>query len=175
MARKVSTTESNSRYDRLEKMPVKKLLTSINKEDQTVPVSVKKSIPKIVKLVEAITLRMKDGGRLFYIGAGTSGRLGILDASEIPPTYGVPHGKLIGLIAGGDGAIRKSVEHAEDDPEQAWKDLLVHNINERDVVIGIAASGRTPYVIGGVKAARSKGLVTGAITCNLDTELAKQV
>jgi N-acetylmuramic acid 6-phosphate etherase len=151
------------------------LLKAMNREDQGVPLAVAKSIPVIEKLVEVIVSKMKEGGRLFYIGAGTSGRLGILDASEIPPTYGVSHGKVIGLIAGGDTAIRKSVEHAEDDPEQAWKDLQAHNISTKDIVVGIAASGRTPYVIGGVKTARSKGLVTGCITCNADTELAKHV
>lgn len=175
MARKVSTTESNSRYNRLEKMPVKKLLTSINKEDQTVPASVKKSIPKIVKLVEAIAERMKRGGRLFYIGAGTSGRLGILDASEIPPTFGMSSDKVIGLMAGGDKAIRKAVEFAEDDGEQAWKDLKKFKISSNDVLIGIAASGRTPYVIGGVKDARRNGILTACITCNKGSELAAQV
>jgi N-acetylmuramic acid 6-phosphate etherase len=171
----VSTTESPSNYDHLDKMSTADLLKSMNKEDQGVPLAVAKAIPAIEKLVEVIVSKMKDGGRLFYIGAGTSGRLGILDASEIPPTYGLSHGKLIGLIAGGDIAIRKSVEHAEDDPEQAWKDLQVHHVNERDVVVGIAASGRTPYVIGGVITARSNGLATGAITCNTGTELAKHV
>jgi N-acetylmuramic acid 6-phosphate etherase len=175
MARKVSTTESNSRYDRLEKMPVKKLLTSINKEDQTVPASVKKSIPKIAKLVEAIAERMKRGGRLFYIGAGTSGRLGILDASEIPPTFGMSSDKVIGLMVGGDKAIRRAVEFAEDDAQQAWKDLKKFKISTNDVLIGIAASGRTPYVIGGVKEARRNGILTACITCNKGSELAAQV
>jgi len=156
-------------------MQVGELLRAMNNEDKGVPLAVEKAIPAMEKLVNAIVSKMKEGGRLFYIGAGTSGRLGVLDASEIPPTYGVPHGKVIGLIAGGDVAIRKSVEHAEDDPLQAWKDLQVHNIGKLDVVIGIAASGRTPYVIGGVKSARASGLVTGCITCNLGTELAKNV
>lgn len=171
----MSITESPSNYDHLEKMSVDDILRSMNKEDQGVPVAVGKSIPAIARLVDAIVAKMKQGGRLFYIGAGTSGRLGILDASEIPPTYGLPHGKVIGLIAGGDGAIRKSIEHAEDDPEQAWKDLQQHKISNQDVVIGIAASGRTPYVIGGVKTAKANGLVTGCITCNVQTELAKNV
>lgn len=171
----MSTTESPSNYDDLEKMAVSDLLRSMNKEDQGVPLAVGKVIPVIAQLVEAIVERMSKGGRLFYIGAGTSGRLGILDASEIPPTYGLSHGKVIGLIAGGDVAIRKSVEHAEDDPAQAWKDLQQHQISKQDVVVGIAASGRTPYVIGGVKAAKANGLVTGCITCNLNSELAKNV
>lgn len=151
------------------------LLRSMNKEDKTVPIAVEKAIPAIEELVKAIVSKIKDGGRLFYIGAGTSGRLGILDASEIPPTYGVTHGKVIGLIAGGDTAIRKSVEQAEDDPLQAWKDLQAHYITSKDVLVGIAASGRTPYVIGGVQAAKANGLITGGITCNRDTELAKNV
>jgi N-acetylmuramic acid 6-phosphate etherase len=174
-SKKLSTTESASRYAALEKMPVKKLLTSINQEDTTVPVAIKKSIPKITKLVEAIVQRMKNGGRLFYIGAGTSGRLGILDASEIPPTYGVPFNQVIGIMAGGDKAIRKAVEFAEDDGQQAWKDLLIYKISPKDVLIGIAASGRTPYVLGGVKDARRNGVLTGCITCNKGSELAASV
>lgn len=174
-SKKLSTTESTSHYAALEKMPVKKLLTSINKEDATVPAAIKKSIPKITKLVEAIVQRMKNGGRLFYIGAGTSGRLGILDASEIPPTYGVPFNQVIGIMAGGDKAIRKAVEFAEDDAQQAWKDLLKFNISSKDVLIGIAASGRTPYVIGGVKDAKANGVLTGCVTCNKGSELAAQV
>ncbi len=153
-------------------MSVRDLLTNINKEDQTVPHAVAKIIPKIEALIEQVVLKMKSGGRLFYIGAGTSGRLGIVDASECPPTYGVPQGLVVGIMAGGDQAIRKSVEFAEDDPEQGWKDLLAFNINNKDVVIGIAASGRTPYVIGAVKKARETGLVTGCITCNLNSKLA---
>jgi N-acetylmuramic acid 6-phosphate etherase len=171
----VTTTESSSHYDHLEKMSVHDLLTNINKEDQTVPLAISKVIPQIEKLVDAIVTKMSDGGRLFYIGAGTSGRLGILDASEIPPTYGMPHGKVIGMIAGGDTAIRKAVENAEDDVEQAWKDLLQHNISKQDVLVGIAASGRTPYVIGGVKSARANGIVTGCITCNAGSSLASHV
>ncbi len=153
-------------------MSVSDLLTSINKEDQTVPHSIAKIIPKIEALIEQVVLKMKAGGRMFYIGAGTSGRLGIVDASECPPTYGVPQGLVVGIMAGGDQAIRKSVEFAEDDPEQGWKDLLKFNINDKDVVIGIAASGRTPYVIGAVKKARETGLITGCITCNLNSKLA---
>ncbi|MGE0587811.1 MAG: N-acetylmuramic acid 6-phosphate etherase [Cyclobacteriaceae bacterium] len=168
----MSITESSSHYNDLEKMSVSDLLTNINKEDQTVPLAVKEVIPEIEKLVTVIVSKMKTGGRLFYIGAGTSGRLGILDASEIPPTYGMPHGLVIGLIAGGDQAIRKAVEHAEDDRQQAWKDLQVHNISSADVLVGIAASGRTPYVIGGLLDAKKNGVVTGCITCNMGSEVA---
>lgn len=139
------------------------------------PLAIEKVIPKIELLVTAAAEKMKAGGRLFYIGAGTSGRLGILDASEIPPTYGMPAGKVIGLIAGGDHAIRHAVENAEDDPKQAWKDLLKYKINSGDVLIGIAASGRTPYVIGGVQDARKNGVLTGCITCNEGSELARNV
>ena len=156
-------------------MSVHDLLTNINNEDKSVPLAIEKVLPAIENLVNATAEKMKAGGRLFYIGAGTSGRLGVVDASEIPPTYGVPHGKVIGLIAGGDTAIRKAVENAEDDAEQAWKDLMVYEINNQDVLIGIAASGRTPYVIGGVKEARARGIVTGCITCNSDSELARNV
>lgn len=169
------TTESASHYQDLERMSVGDLLANINREDKSVPLAVEKVIPKIEQLVLVIAERMKQGGRLFYIGAGTSGRLGILDASEIPPTYGMPQGKVIGLIAGGDTAIRKAVENAEDDPNQAWKDLQAHHITASDVLVGIAASGRTPYVIGGVKEARAHGVVTGCITCNEGSELGKNV
>ena len=154
-------------------MSVNELLTNINKEDATVPLAIAKVIPAIEALIEHTVERMKVGGRLFYTGAGTSGRLGIVDASECPPTYGVPHGLVIGIMAGGDQAIRKSVEFAEDDAEQGWKDLQAYNINEKDVVIGIAASGRTPYVIGAVQQARENGLLTGCITCNLNSKLAE--
>jgi N-acetylmuramic acid 6-phosphate etherase len=171
----LNTTESTSHYDHLDKMNVLDLLKGINEEDKTVPHAVEKVIPHIEKLVNAIVQKMKTGGRLFYIGAGTSGRLGIVDASEIPPTYGVSHGKVIGIMAGGDKAIRKAVENAEDDAQQAWKDLEEFSINQNDVLIGIAASGRTPYVIGGVKEARMNGIITGCITCNEGSELAKQV
>lgn len=169
----MTTTESSSHYNDLEKMSVFDLLVNINKEDQTVPLAIEKIIPSIEALVRAITEKMLDGGRLFYIGAGTSGRLGIVDASEIPPTYGMPHGKVIGIIAGGDSAIRKAVEFAEDDMEQAWKDLQEYGISNKDVLIGIAASGRTPYVIGGLKTARVHGILTGCIVCNLHTEVGK--
>ncbi|UII27817.1 N-acetylmuramic acid 6-phosphate etherase [Fulvivirga maritima] len=168
----MSTTESSSNFDNLEQMSIKELLQNINKEDASVPQAVEKAIPQIEALVAEIVLKMKEGGRLFYIGAGTSGRLGILDASEIPPTYGMPHNKVIGLIAGGDGAIRKAVEFAEDDEHQAWKDMEVFDINNGDVVIGIAASGTTPYVIGGLERANEQGLVTGCITCNANSPLA---
>ena len=146
------TTEQSSKYEHLEKMSVQELLHNINQEDQTVPLAVAKALPQIETLVNEIVTKMKLGGRLFYIGAGTSGRLGVVDASECPPTFGVPFDLVVGIIAGGDKAIRRAVENAEDDAEQAWKDLLQFNINENDVVIGIAASGTTPYVIGGLKA-----------------------
>jgi N-acetylmuramic acid 6-phosphate etherase len=168
----ISTTESESLYNHLEGMSVRELLGSINTEDQKVPLIVKKSIPEIEKLVNAIVARMKKGGRLFYIGAGTSGRLGIVDASEIPPTFGLDHGYVIGLIAGGDGAIRKAVEMAEDNAGLGWSDLQAFNPSSRDVIIGIAASGTTPYVVGALKRARENGIFTGAITCNSGTPLA---
>lgn len=171
----MNTTESNSIYDDLEKMSVSELIFNMNKEDKSVPLAVEKCHDAIVKLVEKIVPRMAKGGRLFYIGAGTSGRLGILDASECPPTYGVPHNMVIGIIAGGEKAIRKAVEKAEDDPDQAWQDISVHGFNEQDTVIGIAASGTTPYVIGGVTAARAHNLLTGCITCNAGAPLAKSV
>ena len=171
----MTTTESTSQYDNLEHMSVHELLANINNEDKSVPLAIEKVLPAIEKLVGITTEKMKTGGRLFYIGAGTSGRLGVVDASEIPPTYGVPHGNVIGIIAGGDTAIRKAVENAEDDTEQAWKALMVHKITSQDVLIGIAASGRTPYVIGGVKEAKAHGIITGCITCNSDSELAKNV
>lgn len=169
------TTESPSHYAELESMSVVDLLTNINNEDKGVPLAIEKVIPKIEALVKVIAEKMMQGGRLFYIGAGTSGRLGILDASEIPPTYGMPQGKVVGLIAGGDKAIRKAVENAEDDHNQAWKDLEEYSINQNDVLVGIAASGRTPYVIGGIKEARKQGIVTGCITCNEGSELAAVV
>ncbi len=171
----MTTTESASNYDHLEQMSVRELLVGINQEDQTVPQAVAKVIPQIEKLVQGTVARMKQGGRLFYIGAGTSGRLGIVDASECPPTYGVPHDWVVGIMAGGDAAIRKAVEFAEDDPEQAWKDLREYEINDKDILVGIAASGRTPYVIGGVTEARRQGILTGCITCNADSALAAAV
>ncbi|HEX8060715.1 MAG TPA: N-acetylmuramic acid 6-phosphate etherase [Cyclobacteriaceae bacterium] len=170
----MSTTESASNFKHLDKMSVKELLTGINEEDHNVPAAIKKQLPQIEALVTTIVEKMRKGGRLFYIGAGTSGRLGVLDASEIPPTYGVRE-KVIGLIAGGDRAIRTSVEHAEDDIAQAWKDMQPYAPTKDDVVVGIAASGRTPYVIGGVKDARMNGLATGGVTCNSGSELAKVV
>lgn len=167
-------TEKSSNYNHLEKMSTIELLKNINKEDQTVPLAVEKVIPAIEILVEKIVERMKQGGRLFYIGAGTSGRLGIVDASECPPTFGVPHGLVVGIIAGGDSAIRKAVEFAEDDLNQAWIDLLEHKPNELDTLIGIAASGTTPYVIGGLKNAKNNGLLTGAIVCNYGSPVANE-
>ena len=169
----MSTTESTSYYENLEHMSVQDLLTNINREDKSVPLAIEKVIPQIASLISVIVEKMQGGGRLFYIGAGTSGRLGVVDASEIPPTYGMPHGKVIGLIAGGDKAIRKAVENAEDDPIQGWKDVEEHSINQQDVLIGIAASGRTPYVIGALKTARANGIVTGCIVCNEKSEVAK--
>ncbi len=171
----MSTTESASLYNDLEKMPVGELLAGINNEDKKVAYVVEEAIPQVEKLVEGIVARMKQGGRLFYIGAGTSGRLGIVDASECPPTYGVPADWVIGIMAGGDEAIRKSKEFAEDDFNQAWKDLQEYDVNEKDSLVGIAASGKTPYVVGGVKTARENGILTGCITCNLDTPLAAAV
>lgn len=159
-------TESPSKHRHLEKMTVLELLTQINAEDKSVPLAVEKAIPQIEALVEALVPKMQEGGRLFYIGAGTSGRLGILDASEIPPTYGAPPEWVVGLIAGGDTAIRKAVEGAEDSPTQAWEDLSVYQIDDRDMVIGIAASGTTPYVVHGLRSCRAKGIATGCITCN---------
>lgn len=166
-------TESPSGYDHLEKMSVKDLLININREDAKVHEAVGKEIPKIEAFVEKLVVRMKRGGRLFYLGAGTSGRLGVLDASEIPPTYGMPHGVVVGLIAGGDTAIRKAVEAAEDDYDAAWKELQDLDIGENDSVVGIAASGGTPYVVGGVEKARENGLLTACITCNPHSEIAK--
>ncbi len=143
----------------------------MNQEDQKVPMAVSDVLPQIERLVSITVEKMRLGGRLFYIGAGTSGRLGILDASECPPTFGVPHDLVIGLIAGGDGAIRKAVEFAEDSPTQAWSDLKAHDISADDVVVGIAASGRTPYVVQGLKSCRAHGIITGGISCNLDSPL----
>lgn len=168
----IKTTELNSRYNHLEKMSVKQLLSNINKEDQTVPMAVAKAIPKINKLVQAAYKKMKEGGRLFYVGAGTSGRLGILDASECPPTFGVPFDLVIGLIAGGDQAIRRAVEFAEDNTKQGWKDLKAHKISKKDVLIGIAASGSTPYVVGALNEANKNGILTGCIVCNKGSQVA---
>ena len=165
-------TEKDSNYSNLEQMSVTELLYNINNEDKTVAYAVEKVIPQLEKLVMVTAAKMKAGGRLFYIGAGTSGRLGIVDASECPPTYGVPFDMVIGLIAGGDGAIRKAVEFAEDDVHQAWKDLQRFNINENDVLVGIAASGSTPYVVGGLEAANRHHIVTGCIVCNTNSPVA---
>jgi len=165
-------TETPSNHDHLEQLDTASILQKMNEEDKKVADAVSLAIPQITKLVDALAERFEKGGRLFYIGAGTSGRLGILDASEIPPTYGMPHTRVIGLIAGGDTAIRKSVEHAEDDTRQAWKDLMVHEITNLDVVVGIAASGTTPYVLGGIDEAKKHGLLTAGITNNPGSPLA---
>jgi N-acetylmuramic acid 6-phosphate etherase len=169
----MSITESESRFNDLEKMSVHEILQNINNEDKHVPLAVEKVIPQIEKLVNEIVPRMKGGGRLFYIGSGTSGRLGIVDASECPPTFGVPESMVVAIIAGGDKAIRKAIEFAEDDKEQAWKDLKAYKINSKDTVIGIAASGLTPYVIGGLESCNKHKVLTGCITCNTGTPLAR--
>ncbi|MFN4234517.1 MAG: N-acetylmuramic acid 6-phosphate etherase [Bacteroidia bacterium] len=171
MSQKV--TEQPSLYNDLEKMSIHELLVNMNKEDHKVPQAIEKAIPQIEKLVKVIVEKMKNGGRLFYIGAGTSGRLGIVDASECPPTYGVPYGLVIGIIAGGDTAIRKAVEFAEDDREQGWKDLQEHAISKEDVVIGITASGTTPYVIGAIDKCKEHNIITGGISCNPNSILSQ--
>jgi N-acetylmuramic acid 6-phosphate etherase len=168
-------TESSSNYQDLDKMSTLDLLKNINREDQTVALSVEKEIPAIEAFVNACSERMSQGGRLFYIGAGTSGRLGIVDASECPPTFGIDHGIVVGLIAGGDAAIRKAVEFAEDDRNQAWIDLEAYDLNKFDTVVGIAASGSTPYVLGGIEKAKEHGLLTAGISCNPDSPLAAAV
>lgn len=167
------TTESPSEYNDLETLPTAAILAGMNQLDQTVPLAVARALPQLERLVEATVARLRDGGRLFYIGAGTSGRLGVVDASECPPTFGVPAGLVVGLIAGGDTAIRQAVEGAEDDAHQAWQDLLAYDVNEKDVLVGIAASGRTPYVIGGLTEARKRGILTGCIVCNPGSPVAK--
>jgi len=159
-------TESSSNHNDLEKMSTGELLHGINSEDQKVAVAIEQIIPEIEQFIDACFLRMKNGGRLFYVGAGTSGRLGVVDASECPPTFGVSHGVVVGIIAGGDLAIRKAVEFAEDDTEQCWKDLKEHDINSNDTIVGIAASGSTPYVLGAIDKANSLGILTGGISCN---------
>ena len=169
----IKTTESDSDYDNLEHLSITELLQNINSEDKTVPLAVEKSLPQIIALTEVVSEKLKNGGRLFYIGAGTSGRLGVVDASECPPTFGVPHNLVIGIIAGGDEAIRKAVEFAEDSAEQGWSDLLEHNISSKDVVIGIAASGTTPYVIGALEKCNENNIATGCITCNEGSPLHK--
>ncbi|MFV0573765.1 MAG: N-acetylmuramic acid 6-phosphate etherase [Xanthomarina gelatinilytica] len=165
------TTELESNYNHLEKMTISELIININKEDRTVPLAVEKALPQIETLISQIVDKLKNGGRLFYIGAGTSGRLGILDASECPPTFGVSHDLVIGLIAGGDLAIRKAVEFAEDSKTQGWEDLQKHHISNKDVVVGIAASGTTPYVIHALKTCNDNNIITGCITCNKNSPL----
>ena len=167
----IKTTEQDSNYNHLEKMNLSELLKNINNEDKTVPLAVEKALPQIEILVERIVKKLSQGGRLFYIGAGTSGRLGILDASECPPTFGVSHDLVIGLIAGGDSAIRKAVEFAEDSTTQGWKDLKAYKINSNDVVVGIAASGTTPYVISALETCNQNNIITGCITCNHNSPL----
>ena len=168
----MSTTESSSRHNQLEHKSISELLVGMNEEDRSVPEAVALALPQIEKLIAEIVSKMKVGGRLFYMGAGTSGRLGIVDASECPPTFGVDFGRVIGIIAGGDGAIRKAVEFAEDSEEQGWKDLQAHNITTNDVVVGIAASGRTPYVIGALKKCNEEGISTGCVVCNAGSAVA---
>ncbi|MDC0204557.1 N-acetylmuramic acid 6-phosphate etherase [Flavobacteriales bacterium] len=167
------TTESDSNYDALEGMSTSDLLKNINREDKTIAHSIEKQIPQIEKLVNAIVPKMKDGGRLFYIGAGTSGRLGIVDASECPPTFGIDHGLVIGLMAGGDKAMRKAVEFAEDNANLGWEDLHSHNIKTNDVVVGIAASGTTPYVLGALDMCQQENILTACVVCNTNSPLAK--
>lgn len=167
-------TESESLYDNLDQMSVRELLEGVNNEDRKVAIAVGREIPKIEKLVTRIVERMRRGGRLFYIGAGTSGRLGVLDASEIPPTYGMPNTLVIGLIAGGDRALRNPVESAEDDLNKAWEELQQYHINTNDTLVGIAASGTTPYVIGALRKARSEGILTASISCNPDSPMAAE-
>jgi len=167
------TTEQDSNYNHLEKMTLNELLTNMNREDTSVPLAVEKAIPQIEQLTEQVIIKLKNGGRLFYIGAGTSGRLGILDASECPPTFGVSHDLVVGLIAGGDIAIRKAVEFAEDSLTQGWKDLQEFDISKNDVVVGIAASGTTPYVIAALEQCNANQIITGCITCNKNSPLSK--
>lgn len=166
-------TEQDSNYDHLEQMSISELLHNINNEDKSVPLAVEKAIPQVKRLVEQISEKLKTGGRLFYMGAGTSGRLGVLDASECPPTYGVSQELVVGIMAGGDVAIRNSVEHAEDSTTQGWEDLKAHLISDKDVVIGIAASGTTPYVVSALESCNQHNIITGCITCNNDSPLSK--
>ena len=168
----MSTTESSSNHNNLENKSISELLLGMNEEDLSVPEAVALALPQIEKLIAEVVSKMKLSGRLFYMGAGTSGRLGIVDASECPPTFGVDFGRVIGIIAGGDGAIRKAVEFAEDDEEQGWKDLQTFNITQNDVVVGIAASGRTPYVIGALKKCNEEGISTGSVVCNAGSAVA---
>lgn len=174
MSEIIKVTEQASTYRHLEKMSIHELLLNINKEDKTVPEAVAAAIPQIEKLVVAFTDKMLAGGRLFYIGAGTSGRLGIVDASECPPTFGVPYGLVIGLIAGGDKAITQAVEFAEDSAEDGWMDLQKHFVSDKDVVLGLAASGTTPYVIGALKQCRKRGILTGSLSCNPHSPVSKE-
>ncbi|OBQ56551.1 N-acetylmuramic acid 6-phosphate etherase [Tamlana sp. s12] len=167
------TTEQDSNYNHLEKMSVSELLQNINNEDKSVPLAVEKALPQIEALISQTVEKLKRGGRLFYMGAGTSGRLGIVDASECPPTFGVPYDLVIGLIAGGDTAIRKAVEFAEDSTTQGWEDLQAYQISQNDVVIGIAASGTTPYVISALETCNNNNIVTGCITCNQNSPLSQ--
>lgn len=166
------TTEESSKYNHLEKMSISELLTNINNEDKTVPFAIEKALPQIEKLTQQIVKKLQNKGRLFYLGAGTSGRLGIVDASECPPTFGVSHELVIGLIAGGDTAIRKAVEFAEDDTQLGWQDLQEHSVSTNDIVVGIAASGTTPYVIAALEKCNQNNIVTGCITCNSGSPLA---
>jgi N-acetylmuramic acid 6-phosphate etherase len=168
-------TEQSSLHERLDEKPIGELLREMNEEDQKVALAVKEAIPQIEKLVEKLVPRMKQGGRIFYMGAGTSGRLGVLDASEIPPTFGMPNTVVVGLIAGGDVALRNPVEKAEDDPEKSWQELQERNINTLDTVVGIAASGTTPYVIGALKHAKEFGCLTASISCNPDSPISQEV
>lgn len=168
----IKTTEQDSKYNHLEKMSVSDLLKNINNEDKTVPLAVERSLPQIIALTEQIVNKLQNGGRLFYIGAGTSGRLGVVDASECPPTFGVSYNLVVGIIAGGDVAIRKAVEFAEDSKNQGWLDLKEHNITDKDVVVGIAASGTTPYVISALEECNKNTIITGCITCNKNSPLA---
>lgn len=167
-------TEQNSLHDNLDKKSINQLLMEMNEEDQKVPLAVAKVLPEIGRLIEKIVERMKLGGRIFYMGAGTSGRLGVLDASEIPPTFGMPSHLVVGLIAGGERALRNPVENAEDDINKGWEELQQHNVNQNDTVIGIAASGTTPYVIGALRNARAKGILTASVSCNPDSPIAQE-
>ncbi len=169
----IKITEQPSQYRHLDKMSIGEILININKEDKTVPGAVEKAIPQIQQLVSAIADKMLSGGRLFYIGAGTSGRLAVVDASECPPTYGVPYGLVVAVIAGGDDAITKAIENAEDSTEQGWADLQQFNVNDKDVVVGIAASGTTPYVISALEECKKQGIITGSITNNPGSPLAR--
>lgn len=171
MAEKMKTTETSSLHDDLHNKSVMELLTGINEEDQKVALAVQKELPAVEALISALVPKMKEGGRLFYMGSGTSGRLGIVDASECPPTYGVPHDMVIGLIAGGDSAIRKAVENAEDDPEQGWLDLQEYHVDQKDMVVGISASGTAPYVEGALRKCKENGISTGSIACNISSKI----